>query len=144
MSLIPASWTRLTQLLILKHPSIIRCMPVSSSYLPPHLHTLWLILPALQLSGPPRNHPHGPFPVLPPPLHNQTPRFRLLRHLTRIHHPPYRRRWLLLGRQIRCPPLRRYRKDAFRKEVDRCGIHRSSKQLGDADIYRAGEIAAVY
>ena len=142
--MILASWARFTQLLILKNPSITRCMPVSSSYLPPHLHILLLIVPASQLSGPPRNYPHGPFPLLPAPLHNQTPRFRLLHRLTRIHHPPYRRRRLLLGRQIPCPPLRRYRKDVFRQEFNRCGIRRSSKPLGNADRHRAGEIAAVY
>ena len=135
MSLMLAYWTRSTQSLILKHPSIIRCMPLSSSYLPPHLHTLWLILPASQLPGPPRYYPHGPLPVLPAPIHNQTPRFQLLRHITRIHYPPHRRRRLLLGRQIRCPPLRRCRKDVFREELDRCRIHRSSKSVGNTDRY---------
>ena len=45
MSLMLASWTRLTQLLMPKHPFITRCMPLLSSYRTPHLHTPWLILP---------------------------------------------------------------------------------------------------
>ena len=127
MSLMLAYWTPFIQSLILKHPSITRCMPLSSPYPAHHLQTLCLIPPASQLSGPPRNNPHGSLSILPAPIHNQTPRFRILRHITRIHYPPHRRRRLLLGRQIRCPPLRRYRKDVFRQELDRCGIHRSSK-----------------
>ena len=144
MFLMLAYWTPFIQSLILRHPSITRCMPPSSSYPAHHLHTLWLIPPASQLSGPPRNNPHGSLPVLPAPIHNQTPRFRLLRRITRIHYPPSRRRRLLLGRQIRCPPLCRYRKDVFRQELDRCRIYRSSKSSGNANRYREREIAAMY
>lgn len=136
MSLMLAYWKPFTQSLILKHPSITRCMPLSSSYLASHLHTLRLILPASQLPGLPRTHPHGSLHVLPAPIHYQTPHFQLLHHLTRIHYPPHRRCRLLLGRPIRCPPLRRYRKDVFRQELDRCRIHRSSKSLVVTDGYR--------